>query len=339
MHTALCILGAVAFLSAGHQHAANTPSPIVELKPWMINPLTHPTLGHRVSLDMWRLSVSVPGGGIASQLYDVRGFPNRQWIALKVEGGKRVPLDVYRDNYTASGPHNVQGRLLVRWLDEERADQNTPEAFSPTVELRPWTTVELEHPTSGHRLSLDAYRLSVRSPTSNSKFFDLRKVPNREWRVLELEGHRLPIAIFLDNYAVHLVANSSGRVLVHWLATAPSGNVTGLVAATKAPPSALLKQWIRDTMGSPYNYRRSYQFNANGTYEFLYTSRPAGSMAQEILVREVGRFAVDLNRLVISPNAGSATSVRFNLDRDPYGSRSRLVMFPPGGTTEIFYER
>ena len=159
--------------------APQARSSVVELKPWIMT-LEHPSSGHRLSLDMWRLGVAAPGNPVASQFFDVRRFPNQQWISLTSTDGTRLPMDAYRDGYTVNGPMNVTGRLLVRWLMSGPVEggRHTPEAFSPNVELKPWI-MTLEHPRSGHRLFLDTWRLSVRPPgaTSMSSFYDLRTYP------------------------------------------------------------------------------------------------------------------------------------------------------------------
>jgi hypothetical protein len=102
-------------------------------------------------------------------------------------------------------------------------------------------------------------------------------------------------------------------------------------------PSSLLGTWVQDDTGPVATYRKAYEFRPDGSYEFVFTVRNRGSVDQTVLVREDGSFAVQGDRLVISPRSGPARAFPWRVDRDPYTGDVRLVMLLPDGTWDVFF--
>jgi hypothetical protein len=103
--------------------------------------------------------------------------------------------------------------------------------------------------------------------------------------------------------------------------------------------TALLGVWVQDDTGPVLTSRKRYHFKPDGSYEFVFTSRNTGSLEEKVLVREEGRFAVEANRLTISPKAGRPRSFPWRVERDPYVGDVRLVLVLPDGTLDVYYRQ
>src|SRR5687768_18729 len=79
-------------------------------------------------------------------------------------------------------------------------------------------------------------------------------------------------------------------------------------------PSSLLGAWVQDEMGPVATYQRAYDFRPDGSYEFLFTVRNTGSIDRKTSVREDGKFAVQGDRLIISPRSGPAKAFPWRVD-------------------------
>jgi len=101
--------------------------------------------------------------------------------------------------------------------------------------------------------------------------------------------------------------------------------------------TALLGVWVQDDTGPILTSRKRYHFKPDGSYEFVFTSRNTGSLEEKVLVREKGRFAVEGNRLTISPENGRPRSFPWRVERDPYVGDVRLVLVLPDGTLDVYY--
>lgn len=108
-------------------------------------------------------------------------------------------------------------------------------------------------------------------------------------------------------------------------------------AAQDTTPPALLGPWVQDDMGPVATYRRTYHFRPDGSYEFVFTVRPAGGGEQKILAREDGTFRVRGGRLVIAPRSGPARAFPWSVDRNPDVGDVRLVLLRPDGTADVFF--
>lgn len=114
------------------------------------------------------------------------------------------------------------------------------------------------------------------------------------------------------------------------LASAESG------AAQDTLPPVLQGTWVQDDVGPVATYRRTYHFRADGSYEFVFTVRPAGASDQDTVAREEGSFSVRGGQLVIAPRSGPARAFPWRLDRDPYVGDVRLVLVRPDGAVDVF---
>jgi hypothetical protein len=101
--------------------------------------------------------------------------------------------------------------------------------------------------------------------------------------------------------------------------------------------NTLVGSWVQDESGPVTTYGRRYQFNADGSYAFVLTSRQTGSIDQRTLAQEEGTFTVDGDRLVISPPIGSPKVVRWSIETDKYIGNTQLVMELPNGNRDIYY--
>lgn len=109
--------------------------------------------------------------------------------------------------------------------------------------------------------------------------------------------------------------------------------------AAPSAPAELLGKWKQDQMGLVVTHERLFDFGADGSYEFLVTSRPTGSTERKPLAREVGKFAVQGDRLVLTRRSGGTKTVPFRIERDKYVGDVRLVFVLPDGTLDVYYRR
>jgi hypothetical protein len=108
-------------------------------------------------------------------------------------------------------------------------------------------------------------------------------------------------------------------------------------AANTTSAAALIGIWVQDDTGPALTYRRRYHFKPDGSYEFVFTSRNTGSLEQKVLAKEGGTFTAEARRLTLAPKAGSAKSLPWRIEKDPYVGSIRLVMVLPDGKLDIYY--
>jgi hypothetical protein len=120
-------------------------------------------------------------------------------------------------------------------------------------------------------------------------------------------------------------------------AVPPAGAVNGLPVRRLAMNDALLGSWVQDESGPVTTYSRRYQFNNDGSYEFVLTSRQRGSMNQQALAGEEGTFTVEGDQLVISPTNGNRKAVTYSVEKDKFIGNTQLVMTLQDGQRDIYY--
>jgi hypothetical protein len=114
--------------------------------------------------------------------------------------------------------------------------------------------------------------------------------------------------------------------------------LTSVIAAAGANPlAALLGTWVQDQAGPVLTYERVLRFRPDGSYEFLFTARNTGSTARRVLVRERGRFTVQGDRLVFTPQSGPRRAFPWRVERDPAVGDVRLVLVMPDGILDVYY--
>ncbi len=132
--------------------------------------------------------------------------------------------------------------------------------------------------------------------------------------------------------------------LVLALAVAAPGS--GLLATESRKPCPdpgaesrrqLLGTWVQDQTGPVLTYRRLYRFNADSSFELVVTSRRTGSLAEEVLARDRGRFSIREGCLALLPASGAPTVSPWRVERDPYVGDTQLVLIPPDGTRDVYY--
>lgn len=113
---------------------------------------------------------------------------------------------------------------------------------------------------------------------------------------------------------------------------------SGLQRSSPDPMAApLLGLWVRDDVGPVLTYQRRFQFNADGSYQFLVTSRNPGSASGTVVAREDGRFRVQGDQLSMQPLSGGPRTVVWRVDQDPYVGDTRFVIVLPDGTLDVYY--
>lgn len=127
--------------------------------------------------------------------------------------------------------------------------------------------------------------------------------------------------------------------------TSPSTQPVSVPRPTLTTPTSqativtapILGVWVQDDTGPGLNYRRRFEFRPDGSYQFLFTSRPTGSMSEQVLTAESGRYSVNGDRLSLSPMAGTPSHLGWRIDADPYVGGMRLSVTLPDGTLGIYY--
>lgn len=113
--------------------------------------------------------------------------------------------------------------------------------------------------------------------------------------------------------------------------------VAALPAIAAGNSAALVATWVQDETGPVLVHARRYKFNADGSYEFTFTSRSRGSTDEKLLAREVGTFRVEGERLLISPKSGKPRAFPWRVEKDRYVGNLQLVMVLPDGNLDIYY--
>jgi hypothetical protein len=114
---------------------------------------------------------------------------------------------------------------------------------------------------------------------------------------------------------------------------------SGMAAAGATPLAALVGTWVQDQEGPILTYERVLRFRPDGSYEFLFTVRNTGSTTRKVLVRERGRFTVQGDRLVFTPQSGPRRAFPWRVERDPSVGDVRLVLVMPDGILDVYYRR
>lgn len=130
-----------------------------------------------------------------------------------------------------------------------------------------------------------------------------------------------------------------GSSVIALLACVSTVLASGMGAAGANPLAALVGTWVQDQAGPILTHERVLRFRPDGSYEFLFTVRNTGSTARRVLVRERGRFTVQGDRLVFTPQSGPRRAFPWRVERDPSVGDVRLVLVMPDGILDVYYRR
>lgn len=119
-----------------------------------------------------------------------------------------------------------------------------------------------------------------------------------------------------------LVSGSSATALA--AGAAPGGPPA---AADPQPRATLLGTWVQDESGPVLTLQRILVFQPDGTYGLVLTTRPSGSSTTaRAFAREVGRYAMQGDRIVLQPASAATRTYRVAVERDPVLGEPSLVL-------------
>jgi hypothetical protein len=99
----------------------------------------------------------------------------------------------------------------------------------------------------------------------------------------------------------------------------------------------LMGTWVQDDTGPVLTMQKRYEFNPDGSYELVWSSRNTGSMDQKIQAREQGTFTADASSLTISPAGSAPRSFPWRIETNPYVGNTQLVMVLANGALDVYY--
>lgn len=114
------------------------------VEPWQFH--DHPTSGHRIVLDMDRLTIFDPQGG--QTFLSAAGLPDGRWVSLDGRPGS-PPLRLRREGYVAG--LSPSGRLLAEWLPR-------PTRSRPAAETEATAAAKLDRSLQTGQVILDVLK-------------------------------------------------------------------------------------------------------------------------------------------------------------------------------------